>query len=76
MDLHHTFRSIHRYLEVPQTGVLKHISSHIFTKVGDLIGSTKTQYKNLKFGMILNWHKYNFHRYTEMRFIYQMPINV
>ena len=27
----------------------------MFTKVGDLIGSTKTQFKNLKFGMVVKW---------------------
>ena len=27
-----------------------------FTKVGSLIGSTKTQLKKFKFGMVFNWH--------------------
>ena len=30
-----------------------------------LIGSTKTQFKSLEFGMVVNWHKYFFCRYTQ-----------
>ena len=29
------------------------------SKVGSLIGSNKTQFKNLQFGMVVNWHKCN-----------------
>ena len=57
-DLHiHTFS--YRFLEVPQNRSLKYNLLAFFkTKVGGLIISTKTQFKNLIFCMVVNWQKY------------------
>ena len=53
----HTFGSSHQFFEVLQKGFLKTLFFlHFFTKVVALIRSTKTQFKNLKFDMVVNWH--------------------
>ena len=41
------------FWKCPKKGV-KNVFDGIF--LGGLIGSTKTQFKNLKFGMVVNWH--------------------
>ena len=51
----HTFRSSHQFLEVPQIAFFNKLISWHF-----LIGTTKTQFKILKFGIVVNWHKYIF----------------
>ena len=47
----HTFGYSQRFLELPQKGSQKNIFWHFF------IRSTKTQFKHLKYGMVVNWHK-------------------
>ena len=49
----HTFRSSHWFLEVPPKKGFEKIICWNF-----LIGSTKTQLKNIKFGMVVNWHNF------------------
>ena len=65
MDLHILLDPVNDFWKFPKKGFKKMIFGICFTKVGGLIGSTKTPYKNLKFDMVVNWHKYFFCRYIE-----------
>ena len=56
----YTLGSSHWFLGVPQKEVLNLLLLIFLTKVRGLIGSTKTQFKNLKFGMEVNWPNYFF----------------
>ena len=47
----HTFGSSHRFLEVPQKGVL------ILIFLIFLSDPQKLNFKHLKYGMVVNWHK-------------------
>ena len=49
MDLHILLDSVIIFFKCPKEGFKKIMFLTFFTKVGVLIGSTKTLYKNLKF---------------------------
>ena len=56
----HTFRSRSK-----KGFYKKNCVAIFFTKVGGLISPTKTQFKNIKFDMVVNWHKQFCCRYKE-----------
>ena len=61
---------------VPQKGVLNLLLLTFLTKVRGLIGSTKTQFKNLKFGMEVNWPKYFFVVVVDMQIFSELKKRV
>ena len=56
MDLHILSDSSTDFCKCPKKGLIMLFT--ILTKVGGLIGSTKTQFKNFNFGIVVNWPKF------------------
>ena len=57
MDLHILSDSSTDFCKCPKKGLIMLLFT-ILTKVGGLIGSTKTQFKHLNFGIVVNWPKF------------------
>ena len=54
MDLHILLDPVTDFDSAPKRGLKMIVWHFLKPKVGGLIGSTKTQFKNLKFGMVVN----------------------
>ena len=58
-DLHIFSDPVTDFWKCPKKGFKKYFFCiFFFTKEGGLIGSMKTQFKHLKFGMVVNWQNY------------------